>query len=414
MTETLAETTAEAEEPLPEFPMPRAAGCPFDPPPATRALHTERPVTRVRLWDGSTPWLVTRYADQRALLGDPRVSSEATLPGFPHASAGFRENAGRRRSFITMDDPEHARIRRMVTGPFAIKRIEALRPEIQKITDDLIDAMLAGPTPVDLVRALALPLPSLVICKLLGVPYEDHDFFQRNSSLLINRHSSVEDVVGANEALTDYLEGLVVAKLADPADDMLSELAGRVRAGELTQRDAANMGVLLLVAGHETTANMIALGTVALLENPDQLAILRETDDPKAIARAVEELLRYLTIVHNGRRRVALEDIEIGGETIRAGDGIIVYTGTGNWDAEVFPEPERLDIGRDARRHIAFGFGIHQCLGQPLARVELQVVYGTLYRRIPTLRLATGIDQLPFKEDGLVYGVYELPVTWTS
>ncbi|WHX21287.1 cytochrome P450 [Streptomyces malaysiensis subsp. malaysiensis] len=414
MTETLAETTAEAEEPLPEFPMPRAAGCPFDPPPATRALHTERPVTRVRLWDGSAPWLVTRYADQRALLGDPRVSSEATLPGFPHASAGFRENAGRRRSFITMDDPEHARIRRMVTGPFAIKRIEALRPEIQKITDGLIDAMLAGPTPVDLVRALALPLPSLVICKLLGVPYEDHDFFQRNSSLLINRHSSVEDVVGANEALTDYLEGLVVAKLADPADDMLSELAGRVRAGELTQRDAANMGVLLLVAGHETTANMIALGTVALLENPDQLAILRETDDPKAIARAVEELLRYLTIVHNGRRRVALEDIEIGGETIRAGDGIIVYTGTGNWDAEVFPEPERLDIGRDARRHIAFGFGIHQCLGQPLARVELQVVYGTLYRRIPTLRLATGIDQLPFKEDGLVYGVYELPVTWTS
>ncbi|MFD8337864.1 cytochrome P450 [Streptomyces solisilvae] len=414
MTETLAETTAETEEPLPEFPMPRAAGCPFDPPPTTRALHTERPVTRVRLWDGSAPWLVTRYADQRALLGDPRVSSEATLPGFPHASAGFRENAGRRRSFITMDDPEHARIRRMVTGPFAIKRIEALRPEIQKITDDLIDAMLAGPTPVDLVRALALPLPSLVICKLLGVPYEDHDFFQRNSSLLINRHSSVEDVVGANEALTDYLEGLVVAKLADPADDMLSELAGRVRAGELTQRDAANMGVLLLVAGHETTANMIALGTVALLENPDQLAILRETDDPKAIARAVEELLRYLTIVHNGRRRVALEDIEIGGETIRAGDGIIVYTGTGNWDAEVFPEPERLDIGRDARRHIAFGFGIHQCLGQPLARVELQVVYGTLYRRIPTLRLATGIDQLPFKEDGLVYGVYELPVTWTS
>ncbi|MEU9965284.1 cytochrome P450 [Streptomyces malaysiensis] len=414
MTETLAETTTEAEEPLPEFPMPRAAGCPFDPPPTTRALHTERPVTRVRLWDGSAPWLVTRYADQRALLGDPRVSSEATLPGFPHASAGFRENAGRRRSFITMDDPEHARIRRMVTGPFAIKRIEALRPEIQKITDDLIDAMLAGPTPVDLVRALALPLPSLVICKLLGVPYEDHDFFQRNSSLLINRHSSVEDVVGANEALTDYLEGLVVAKLADPADDMLSELAGRVRAGELTQRDAANMGVLLLVAGHETTANMIALGTVALLENPDQLAVLRETDDPKAIARAVEELLRYLTIVHNGRRRVALEDIEIGGETIRAGDGIIVYTGTGNWDAEVFPEPERLDIGRDARRHIAFGFGIHQCLGQPLARVELQVVYGTLYRRIPTLRLATGIDQLPFKEDGLVYGVYELPVTWTS
>jgi cytochrome P450 len=414
MTETLAETTAEAEEPLPEFPMPRAAGCPFDPPPAARALHTESPVTRVRLWDGSAPWLVTRHADQRALLADPRVSSENTLPGFPHMSAGFRENAARRRSFVTMDDPEHARIRRMITGPFATKRVEAMRPDIQKITDDLIDTMLAGPAPVDLVRALALPLPSLVICRLLGVPYEDHDFFQRNSSLLIHPQASPEEVAGANEALRGLLDGLVAAKLADPADDMLSELAARVRAGELTQRDAADMGVTLLVAGHETTANMIALGTVALLENPDQLAVLRETDDPKAVARAVEELLRYLTIVHKGRPRVALEDIEIGGETIRAGDGIIVYPGTGNWDAEVFPEPERLDIGRDARRHIAFGFGVHQCLGQPLARVELQVVYGTLYRRIPTLRLATGVGQLPFKEDGLVYGVYELPVTWTS
>ncbi|WAP55736.1 cytochrome P450 [Streptomyces sp. S465] len=412
MTETLAETTAEAEEPLAEFPMPRAAGCPFDPPPATRVLQNERPIAKVRLWDGSTPWLVTRHADQRALLGDPRVSSDPLVPGFPHPNEGFRENSKRRRTFLGMDDPEHARIRRMVTAPFAIKRVEALRPDIQKITDDLIDAMLAGPTPVDLVRAFALPLPSLVICRLLGVPYEDHDFFQKNSSVLINMASSVEDVVRANEALTDYLDNLVAAKLADPADDMLSELAARVRAGELTQREAANMGVLLLIAGHETTANMIALGTVALLEHPDQLAVLRETDDPKAVARAVEELLRYLSIVHNGRRRVALEDIEVGGETIRAGDGIILHTGTGNWDAEVFPEPERLDISRDARRHMAFGFGVHQCLGQPLARLELQVVYSTLYRRIPTLRLATGLDQLPFKHDGAVYGVYELPVTW--
>jgi cytochrome P450 len=414
MTETLAESTTPPEEPIPAFPMPRAAGCPFDPPPATRTLHTERPVAKVRMWDGSTPWLVTRYADQRALLADPRVSSEATLPGFPHPSPGFRENAARRRSFLAMDDPEHARIRRMVTAPFAIKRVEAMRPAIQQITDDLIDAMLAGPTPADLVHAFALPLPSLVICKLLGVPYEDHDFFQTNSALLINRHSSAEDMTRANDTLTDYLDELVGAKLAEPADDMLSELATRVRAGELTRRDAATMGVLLLIAGHETTANMIALGTVALLEHPDQLAALRETDDPKAAARAVEELLRYLTIVHNGRGRVALEDIEIGGETIRAGEGIIVYTGTGNRDADVFPEPDRLDISRDARRHMAFGFGVHQCLGQPLARVELQIVCSTLYRRIPTLRLATGVEQLPFKHDGLVYGLYELPVTWES
>jgi cytochrome P450 len=174
----------------------------------------------------------------------------------------------------------------------------------------------------------------------------------------------------------------------------------------------AVMGMLLLIAGHETTANMIALGTLALLEHPDQLAALRDTDDPKLIAGAVEELLRYLTIVHSGRRRVAVEDIEIGGQLIRAGDGVIFANEVANRDEEAFADPDRLDVHRDARRHVAFGFGVHQCLGQPLARVELQVVYGTLYRRIPNLRLAVDLDQVPFKHDGLVYGVYELPVTW--
>ena len=172
------------------------------------------------------------------------------------------------------------------------------------------------------------------------------------------------------------------------------------------------MGVLMLIAGHETTANMIALGTLALLQNPDQLALLRNGGDPKLVAGAVEELLRYLNITHNGRRRVALADIEIAGEVIRAGEGLIMANDIANRDPAVFPDPDRLDIQRDARRHVAFGFGVHQCLGQPLARMELQVVYSTLYRRIPTLRLATSVDQIPFKHDGAVYGVYELPVTF--
>jgi cytochrome P450 len=172
------------------------------------------------------------------------------------------------------------------------------------------------------------------------------------------------------------------------------------------------MGVLLLIAGHETTANMIALGTLALLEHPEQLAALRDAGNPQLVAAAVEELLRYLTIVHFGLRRVALADIEIGDRIIRAGDGVILATVAGNRDEQVFADPDRLDIHRDARRHVAFGFGVHQCLGQPLARVELQVAYGTLYRRIPSLRLAVDREQVPFKDDGLVYGVYELPVTW--
>jgi len=392
----------------PSFPAARAAGCPFDPPPAIRSLQAETPLARVRLWDDSTPWLATRYADQRKLLSDPRVSADITRPGYPSPTP----LRGGSISFILMDDPEHARLRRMVTAPFTIKRVEAMRPGVQKVVDDLIDELLAGPNPADLVTAFALPVPSLVICQLLGVPYADHEFFQDNSNVLINRETGPEAKAAAGAALGEYLDKLIGEKLENPGEDLLSGLAERIRAAELTRQEAAQMGVLMLIAGHETTANMIALGTLALLEHPDQLALLRETDDPKLIASAVEELLRYLHITHNGRRRVALEDIEIAGQVIRAGEGIILANDVGNRDPDVFPDPDRLDLRRDSRRHVAFGFGVHQCLGQPLARMELQVVYGTLYRRIPTLRLATGLSEIDFKHDGSVYGVYALPVTW--
>ena len=392
------------------FPMPRAASCPFDPPPRLRTEQQERPLTRVRLWDGSSPWLVTRYADQRTLLQDPRVSADVTRPGYPGQIAFTGENTA---SFILMDDPEHARLRRMVTAPFAIKRIDAMRPAVQKIVDNLLDDLLAGPNPVDLVQAFALPVPSLVICELLGVPYSDHDFFQENSSTLIKRDASTEERMAASVRLIEYLDALLGTKAANPAQDLLSGLVARIESGELTRLEAARMGVLLLVAGHETTANMIALGTLALLEHPDQLALLRETDDPKLVVSAVEELLRYLNIPHNGRRRVALEDIEFAGETIRAGDGIILPNDIANRDPDAFADPDSLDLTRpEARRHVAFGFGVHQCLGQPLARMELQVVYSTLYRRIPTLRRATDLDKIPFKHDGSVYGVHELLVAW--
>ncbi|GAA3783282.1 cytochrome P450 [Streptomyces chiangmaiensis] len=412
MTTTSARNTDAPAAQVPDYPMPRAARCPFDPPPALDALQERAPISRVRLWDGSTPWLVTRYEDTRALLADPRISAESNLPHYPHMSPAQKERRRQSRTFITMDDPEHARLRRMVTAAFSIKQVEALRPAIQKIVEDLIDAMLAGPKPVDLVQEFALPVPSLVICELLGVPYADHDFFQANSKILIKRTSTVEQGRVATQQLLDYLDRQIGVKLAHPADDLLTTLAERVRAGELSRREAASMGMLLLIAGHETTANMIALGTLALLQHPDQLGRLRESDDPKVVASAVEELLRYLTIVHSGRRRVALEDIEVGGVTIRAGEGVVLANDVANRDPDVFPAPDQLDLDRNPRRHVAFGFGVHQCLGQPLARVELQVVYSTLYRRIPTLKLAVDLDEIPFKHDGNVYGVYELPVTW--
>jgi cytochrome P450 len=413
---------------MPEYDITRAAACPFDPAPAMRARQEEGPVTRVRLWDGSTPWLVTGHAEHRALLVDQRVSVDHSRRGMPRTTqdstdtmtddeirqmmAMVKDSLVPGLSFIMMDDPEHARLRRMVTATFAIRRMEMMRPAVQRIVDSFLDTMLAGPNPVDLVEAFALPVPSLVICELLGVPYSDHEFFQRYSKQIINRASTTVQRVEAQTRLGEYLDGLIGERLADPGDDLLSALAERVKAGELPRQEAVAMGVLMLFAGHETTANMIALGTLALLEHPDQLAMLRVSDDPALAASAVEELLRYLTITHGGLLRVALEDLELGGQTIREGEGIIVVNETANRDPSVFPDPDRLDIRRDARHQASFGYGVHACVGQPLARMELQVAYPALLRRIPTLRLATELAQIPFKHDGFIYGVYELPVTW--
>jgi cytochrome P450 len=391
-----------------------------------RARQTEGPLTRVRLWDGNTAWLVTGHAEHRALLADQRVSVDHSRPGMPRTAQGTGMTEPEQQqlmklmergtlpglSFILKDDPEHAQLRRMVTGTFAIRKMEAMRPAVARIVDDCLDTLLAGPNPVDLVEAFALPVPSLVICELLGVPYSDHEFFQRNSKKIINRNSTAVQRFEAQIELGGYLDDLIGQKLAKPGDDLLSTLAERIEAGDLPRQEAVAMGVLMLFAGHETTANMIALGTLALLEHPDQLAALRDTDDDRLVASAVEELLRYLTITHGGLLRVAVADFELAGQTIRAGEGIIVVSETANRDENVFPDPDRLDLHRDARQQVAFGYGPHACVGQPLARMELQVVYPALLRRVPTLRLATEVDKIPFKHDGFVYGVYELPVAW--
>ncbi|MFD0019850.1 cytochrome P450 [Streptomyces sp. NPDC058382] len=409
-TPAIPETSAPG---IPAFPPPRSSQCPFAPSPEMRALTGHGPLTRVTSWGGSTPWAVTGHAEQKALLSDARLSVEFSRPGYPspvdpaHAHAG-----GTDLSFVGMDDPEHARLRRMISGTFTIKRIEAMRPRVQEMADDFIDAMLEGPKPADLVQSLALPIPSLVISELLGVPYEDHEFFQVNSKTIVSAVASPQERGTAHANLAGYLDELVGRKLTEPGDDLLSSLCAQIDSGELTRREAAAMGVLLLLGGHETTANMISLGTLLLLQHPDQLALIRDTDDPAVIREAVEELLRYLSIVHLGRRRTALEDIEIAGHTIRAGDGVILLGELANRDPLVFPEPDRLDLTRNARLHQAFGAGSHHCVGQPLARMELQVLYPTLFRRIPTLRTVDGLDAIPFKYDALIYGLHALPVTW--
>ncbi|CPR11406.1 cytochrome P450 105Q4 Cyp105Q4 [Mycobacterium bohemicum DSM 44277] len=417
MSETLTSADgsgADAAAAIPDYPMPRQAGCPFAPPPGVMALAEAKPLSRVRIWDGSTPWLITGYEQVRELFSDSRVSVDDRMPGFPHWNAGMLATVNKRpRSVFTSDGEEHTRFRRMLSKPFTFRRVEGLRPAIAQITDDHIDAMLAGPQPADLVAAIALPVPSLVISEMLGVPYQDAEMFQEHATVGLARYATGEDTVKGAMSLHKYLAQLVEAKMANPAEDAVSDLAERVKAGELSVKEAAQLGTGLLIAGHETTANMIGLGVLALLRNPSQLAVIRDAEDPKILASAVEELLRYLSIIQNGQRRVALEDIWIAGETIRAGEGIIIDLAPANWDPHTFSEPDRLYLHRsNADRNVAFGYGRHQCVGQQLARAELQIVYQTLFRRIPTLELAIPFEDVPFKDDRLAYGVYELPVTW--
>ncbi len=402
------------EHGVPDYPMARRAGCPFAPPPDVMALAESKPLSRVRIWDGSTPWLVTGYEQCRELFSDSRVSVDDRVPGFPHWNAGMLSTVHKRpRSVFTSDGEEHTRFRRMLSKPFTFKRVEGLRPRIQQITDEHIDAMLAGPQPADLVTALALPVPSLVISQLLGVPYDDAEMFQERANIGLARYATGEDTVKGAVSLHRYLARLVEAKMEHPGEDAVSDLAERVKAGELSVKEAAQLSTGLLIAGHETTANMIGIGVLALLQNPDQATVLRDAEDPKVIANAIEELLRYLSIIQNGQRRVALEDIHIAGEVIRAGDGIIIDLAPANWDPQAFAEPDRLYLHRSgADRNVAFGYGRHQCVGQQLARAELQIVYRTLVRRVPTLALAVPVADVPFKDDRLAYGVYELPVSW--
>ncbi len=393
----------------PLFPAERR--CPFDPPAEYGRLLAEQPVSRVTLVTGRQAWLVTRHADVRTVLGDNRFSADVTRPGFPFVVRRPQQPLLLGRTFIRMDPPEHTRYRRMLTKEFTVRRMEALRPRIQEIVDGFLDDMARRTPPVDLVQALALPVPSLVICLLLGVPYADHEFFQHHSAVLLRRTSTSEEVRRSAEELLAYLDRLITQKERDPGDDLLSRLVvEQEQPGRLSHEDLVAMAVLLLIAGHETTANMIGLGALALLRHPDQLNALRE--NPSLVDGAIEELLRYLTIVHNGLPRVALEDVEIGGQLIRAGEGVIALLPTANRDPATFEKADTLDIRRDARGHVAFGHGVHQCLGQALARVELQVVFASLFRRFPTLRLAVPVEELPLRHDMLIYGVHELPVTW--
>jgi vitamin D 1,25-hydroxylase len=407
MTEIAA--TLKTDEATPAYPNNRT--CPYRLPDAYNRLRDEpHSLRRVVLYDGRPAWVVTKHNAARRLLADPRLSSDRTSVAFPATSPRFEAFRDRNPAFIALDPPEHGPKRRLTIGEFTVKRIKGMRPDIERIVHGFIDEMLAAGPPADLVARFALPVPSMVICRLLGVPYTDHDLFQNASRRLVQA-TDAPQALSARGELDDYFDGLISRLQAEPGPGLLNNLvAGPLADGEIDRGELISTALLLLVAGHETTASMTSLSVVTLLEHPDQHAALRA--DPDLIPGAIEELLRYLAIADVAGGRVATADIEIDGQVIRAGEGVIVTNSIANRDGSVFEDPDTFDVHRSARHHLAFGYGVHQCLGQNLARLELEVILTALFERIPTLRLAVPVEQLTLRPGTTIQGVNELPVTW--
>ncbi|MEU8242621.1 cytochrome P450 [Actinoplanes missouriensis] len=395
---------------LPTYPITDRT-CPYDPPAGLLDLQRQAPLVRVQLPSGPA-WLVTTYDAARTLLDDPRMSSDMGREGFPTL---YRQKMRPvlKGSFMRMDGEDHAFYRQMLAGEFSVKRINALRPEIEQTCDELIDRMVRDGAPANLHQAYGIPVSSRSICRLLGVPFEDADYFTEHLEALFDPHraGAPERIAKSKAALSQYLDELVTRKMKDPGDDLISRLVAEYLVpGKVDRPELLLTSYLLLAAGHETTANMITTGTAALLMHPEQFAAVR--DEPQLLRGAVEELLRYLSIFQFGITRIATGDIPVGDQVVRAGEGVIVSPLLGNRDESVYGDPHTLDVRRHGRPHLSFGHGPHLCVGHTLARIELQVAFERLLARLPDLRLAVPESEVPFRTETLVFGTLDLPVTW--
>ncbi|MFR9727672.1 cytochrome P450 [Saccharopolyspora sp. MS10] len=383
-----------------DFPT-RRPGAPFPPP--EYAGYRERPgLVRSRLPTGAVVWLVTRHEDVRAVLTDPRVSSNPAHEGFPSllgSTGGVPSPDTMPGWFVALDPPDHGRFRKTLISEFSVRRIREMRPAIEQVVRDRVDAMLAAGDTADLVADFALPVPSLVISSLLGVPRVDRDFFEAKTRVLVSTAATDQDREAATKELLRYLNRLISIKRRRPGEDLISRL---LAAGTMSAAELSGVAMLLLIAGHETTANNIALGVLTLLLNPEWIG--RDG--------VVEELLRLHSVADLVALRVAVEDLEIGGQRIAAGEGIVPLVAAANHDERAFGCPHRFDPDRAARHHVAFGYGVHQCLGQNLVRGEMDLAYQVLFDRIPKLELAGPVAELPFKHDGVLFGLHSLPVRW--
>ncbi|MBN3512407.1 cytochrome P450 [Mycolicibacterium septicum] len=385
----------------------------FDPTPELAEIREADGVRTVISALGNPVHLITRHEDVKAVLSDHERFSNSrppgfTLPGAPEMSEEELASA-RAGNLLGLDPPEHQRLRRMLTAEFTIRRMKRLEPRIVEIVDARLDAMTAAGPPSDLVADFALPIPSLVICELLGVPYEDRDDFQHRSTLQLDLSLPIAERLALQRQSREYMRGLVGRARQDPGEDILGMLV-RDHGDELSDDELVGIAGLLLLAGHETTSNMLGLGVLALLRHPEQLAAVR--DDPDAVGPAVEELLRWLSIVQNAIPRFTTTDVEVAGVRISAGELVFASLPAGNRDPDFVDSPDVLDIRRGAPGHLAFGHGVHHCLGAPLARMEMRIAIPALLRRFPTLALAEPFDAVQYRSFHFIYGLKSLAVTW--
>lgn len=399
-----------AGEPLPDpltFPVHRS--CPFDPPEEYRRLRAERPVSRLRLPGGRVGWLVTRYDDVRAVVADPRltppVAQVSPVDELPLPDSAMAIPPG---TFSALDDPEHARYRRLVGPAFTMRRVRELMPAIEAAADAQLTVLTGDGPPADLAGSFATPLSVTVMSTVLGVPEADRGPLARATFTMFSLKSTADELRTASAEIYGRMRDLAGAKHARPGPGLLSRLVND-RNG-LTNLEVGNIGALLFLAGLAMTAQMVALGTFALLEHPDELDALRA--DSSLMDPAVEELLRYLSIVQWGLTRTAREDVVIGGLRAGAGETVVASLASANRDPLVFPGPDRLILSRHRNPHLAFGHGMHYCLGAELGRTVMKIAFSALLARLPSLRLAVPAEQVACGEDLVFYGVHELPVAW--
>jgi nocardicin N-oxygenase len=390
------------------FPFGGTSGVVIDP--MFARLRATEPVSRIRLPYGGEGWLLTRYADNRALLTDSRFSRAAAVgPDSPRLTV---EPAGGSAMTI-LDPPEHTRLRRLVAPAFTARRIEGLRPRVTAVAAELLNRMLATGPPADLVAAFALPLPITVICELLGVPLRDQPGFTALAGRLLSSTAYPRTAVrAAVDELSDYLSDLIELRRAEPRDDLISVLVhARDADNRLSEQELVTLCGTLLGAGYENVANAIANCTLLLTERPARLARLHA--EPRLVPAAVEEMLRYtMSGMGVSHARIATEDVVVADVLVREGDAVFASLPAANHDPEVFPDPDRVDFDRPSANHLAFGHGPHTCLGAQLARLELVVALTALTRALPGLRLAVPVDDVRWKAGLTVRGPVALPVTW--